>query len=136
MAKTNIIGLDKLIVKLDRIDDSVLKGLEKACMRVETTAKELCPVDDGVLRASITHQVTGEEGEIGTNVEYAPFVETGTGIFSATGRKNPWTFQDADGNWYTTAGQEPQPFLEPALVLNKDKISEDIASEIRKGIQK
>ena len=46
----------------------------------ESHAKELCPVDTGNLRNSITH-ATEDEGKtvvIGTNVEYAPHVELGT----------------------------------------------------------
>lgn len=44
--------------------------------KAESYAKKLCPVDTGRLRNSITHQQYDENTEvIGTNVEYAPFVE-------------------------------------------------------------
>lgn len=44
--------------------------------KAEGYAKRLCPVDTGRLRNSITHQQFDESTEvIGTNVEYAPFVE-------------------------------------------------------------
>lgn len=46
----------------------------------ESYAKQICPVDTGNLRNSITHS-TEDEGHtvvIGTNVEYAPYVELGT----------------------------------------------------------
>lgn len=59
----------------------------------ESHAKELCPVDTGNLRNSITH-ATEDEGHtvvIGTNVEYAPYVELGT------------------------SRQRPQPYLRPAI---------------------
>ena len=47
--------------------------------KAESYAKKLCPVDTGRLRNSITHQQYDENTEvIGTNVEYAPFVELGT----------------------------------------------------------
>lgn len=46
--------------------------------KAETYAKKICPVDTGRLRNSITHQQYNENTEvIGTNVEYAPYVELG-----------------------------------------------------------
>ena len=44
----------------------------------ETYAKQETPVDTGRLRNSISHTVDGEAAYIGTNVEYAPYVELGT----------------------------------------------------------
>ena len=44
----------------------------------ETYAKKATPVDTGRLRNSISHAVDGEAAYIGTNVEYAPYVELGT----------------------------------------------------------
>ena len=47
--------------------------------KAESYAKKLCPVDTGRLRNSITHQQYDDNTEvIGTNVEYAPYVELGT----------------------------------------------------------
>ena len=44
----------------------------------ETYAKQETPVDTGRLRNSISHAVDGEAAYIGSNVEYAPYVELGT----------------------------------------------------------
>ena len=64
-----------------------LKGMDKAKAqaleiiggKAEGYAKKLCPVDTGNLRNSITHARYDENTEvIGTNVEYAPYVELGT----------------------------------------------------------
>ena len=44
----------------------------------ETYAKQETPVDTGRLRNSISHTVDGEAAYIGSNVEYAPYVELGT----------------------------------------------------------
>ena len=41
----------------------------------EGYAKGDCPVDTGRLRNSITHRTEGKDEYIGTNVEYAPYVE-------------------------------------------------------------
>ena len=55
------------------------KALEIIGGKAESYAKKLCPVDTGRLRNSITHQQYDEHTEvIGTNVEYAPYVELGT----------------------------------------------------------
>ena len=101
------------------------KALEKACLIVENSAKENCPVDSGQLRQSIKHEVDGLTGEIGTNVEYAPYIEIGTGIYSTqgNGRQTPWKYQDAKGQWHTTKGMKAQPFLKPALESNFGQIA-------------
>lgn len=44
----------------------------------EGHAKALTPVDTGRLRNSISHAADSEAAYIGTNVEYAPYVEYGT----------------------------------------------------------
>lgn len=134
-------GMDRLIVKLNKIGDNtgLMNGLEKACIRVEADAKEKCPVDDGILQASITHYVSPslEAGFAGTNVEYGPYVEFGTGIFavSGMGRKTRWSYMDAKGEWHSTVGQKPNPFLYPALAKNKDKIQQDIVNEQNKYLR-
>jgi HK97 gp10 family phage protein len=63
-------------------EGEVGKFLAKAAVRVERRAKQLAPVDTGRLRSSVTHEV-GRDGRglvatIGTNVNYAPYVEFGT----------------------------------------------------------
>lgn len=44
----------------------------------EGHAKAITPVDTGRLRNSISHAAAGDAAYIGTNVEYAPYVEFGT----------------------------------------------------------
>ena len=100
------------------------KALEQACLIVENSAKQNCPVNDGQLRQSISHKTNKTTGEIGTSVEYAPYVEVGTGIYSTEGggRQTPWVYRDAKGEWHTTKGMKAQPFLKPALDMNRSKI--------------
>lgn len=108
------------------------KKVEKACLVVETQAKQDCPVDLGILRASVTSEteVTGEEiiGRIGSNLEYAPYVHNGTGIYAVNGdgRKTPWSYTVKSGKHagekYWTRGQKPQPFLENAKLKKKDEV--------------
>lgn len=62
----------------DNIEQKKQMALEIIGGKAETYAKQLCPVDTGNLRNSITHQRSGENSEVvGTNVEYAPYVELG-----------------------------------------------------------
>lgn len=107
------------------------KKMEKASLLVETQAKQDCPVDMGILRASITSEVefTGDEiiGRIGSNEEYAPYVHNGTGIYAVNGdgRKTPWTYVVKAGKYkggHYTLGQKPNPFLEYAKLFNMDRI--------------
>lgn len=94
-------------------------------------AKKLCPVDTGRLRNSITFNVDESESSvsIGTNVEYGPYVELGTGKYTEGGRPTPWAYQDESGNTHWTAGNRAKPFLKPAVadhqqvyirILNKE----------------
>ena len=119
----------EVIIQLDNISSNVLpdaikKALEQSCLIVEGDAKTKCPVDSGQLRQSINHKVEDNAGWVSTNVEYAPYVEIGTGIYSSEGggRQTPWVYQDASGEWHRTSGSKPQPFMKPALEQNTSKI--------------
>ena len=68
--RVEVLGVDALMAKLSAVD--LAEALNESCLLVENTAKENCPVDSGQLRNSITSNVSGETGEVGTNVEYAP----------------------------------------------------------------
>ena len=75
--------LSAKIVRKGRIDERALKRavgkwLPIAGYAVEGQAKELAPVDTGNLKASITSRVVRNAAIVGTNVEYAPYMEYGT----------------------------------------------------------
>lgn len=60
----------------------IARDLAKRAIRVESRAKQLCPVDTGRLRASITWELVRSSGgvfvaRIGTNVDYAMVVHEG-----------------------------------------------------------
>ena len=63
---------------LEAFEQATARGLEKIGLTAEGYAKKNAPVDTGRLRNSITHEVDGQEVYIGSNVEYAPYVEMGT----------------------------------------------------------
>ena len=124
------------ITALNKLDASMKANVKQAitigCELIENDAKHRVPVDTGLLRNSITHDVREEGntivGVVGTNFDYAPYVEYGTGLFAEAGdgRQTPWSYQDADGNWHTTVGQHPQPYLRPAFDANIDAIKQTI----------
>lgn len=89
-----------LLGLLEGEEGPVARDLLRRAIKVEASAKRICPVDTGRLRSSITHALTrdtqGLAADVGTNVEYAVFVELGTSRMPA------------------------KPFLRPALVEGAD----------------
>ena len=63
----------------EAIDKALAAGLEEVGLTAEGYAKKKCPVDTGRLRNSITHELDADAKAvyIGTNVEYAIYVEKG-----------------------------------------------------------
>ena len=119
-------GLDDVLNRIEKLGDTsnIEAALSQACALVERSAKQKAPKDIGELRRSITSKIEGTQGIVYTPLEYAPYVEYGTGLFAENGgRKDvPWNYQDDKGNWHSTSGQKPQPFMRPALNENREKI--------------
>lgn len=119
-------GLDDVLNRIEKLGDTsnIEAALSQACALVERSAKQKAPKDTGELRRSITSKIEGTQGIVYTPLEYAPYVEYGTGLFAENeGRKDvPWNYQDDKGNWHSTSGQKPQPFMRPALNENREKI--------------
>lgn len=126
---SRIEGVDVVISAMEALGEQDFTSKVKlACALVERAAKQKAPKDTGALRRSITSKVEVIDdttiGTIYTPLEYAPYVEFGTGLFAEEGgRKDvPWNYQDDEGNWHSTSGQKPQPFLRPALKENREAI--------------
>ena len=127
-------GLDEVLGSLNKIKDikKYEAALKKACLIVERAAKENAPKGSGELRRSIASkvEVQGDElvGVVFTPLEYAPYVEYGTGLFAEEGGRKevPWNYQDDEGNWHSTSGMQPHPYMRPALYENRDKILETL----------
>ena len=62
---------------LSKMEKAIERGLEAIGLTAEGHAKKETPVDTGRLRNSISHTVEDRAAYIGTNVEYAPYVELG-----------------------------------------------------------
>jgi len=108
MAKSVWYG-DKILGKLE---NKLMSRMKQASTFVESEAVRRCPVDTGALRGSISNQAIkqGNEiiGQIGTNMEYAFWVEFG---------QESWKKIKL-----TPRGQGKIPFLRPALLENTKKI--------------
>lgn len=63
---------------LSAMEKAIERGLEAIGLTAEGHAKKETPVDTGRLRNSISHAVEDKAAYIGTNVEYAPYVELGS----------------------------------------------------------
>ena len=92
----------------------------------------------GLLRNSITAQVAEDDGDtcvvVGTNVEYAPYVELGTGVYASDGggRSTPWAYIGSDGQRHVTVGMRPRPYLRPAVEDNAEEYKRIISTELRR----
>lgn len=137
MSEIKFEGLDEILESLDSLvsEETVNKALTKACLLVERAAKQKAPKVNGELRNSIQHKVENLQGIVFTNLEYAPYVEYGTGLFSIHpmgGRKDvPWVYKDLKtGEFIATSGMHPQPYMRPAIDENR----EEILRILREGI--
>jgi len=88
------------------------KFLESASVILQGAARRNTPVDTGRLRSSISRDVQKDEATVGTNVNYAQFVEYGTKRMKA------------------------QPFMRPAVDKNRKnliKLYRDIYRQVFSG---
>ena len=93
------------------VRQELAKAVKELVLIIEAKAKELCPVDTGLLRASITPVVESwAAAYIGTNTEYAPYVEFGTKHMQA------------------------QPFLEPAFLEGQKQASKVFGQAVSRAI--
>ena len=130
MAENNAKQIAANIEKVAQVDlpMKLAKGIENACLVIERAAKNsnAYKTHTGNLRSSITHRVNRAtlEGVVGSTIDYAPYVEIGTGVYSSQGggRKGGWVYYDAAGERHFTMGSHPHPFLKPAMDNNLSAI--------------
>jgi HK97 gp10 family phage protein len=126
-------GLDNFLETLDDLvsPENTQRALNKVALFVEGEAKKKAPKGSGELRRSITSTVEDDKAIIFTPLEYAPYVEYGTGLFAEEGGRQdvPWHYKDDEGNWHSTSGMKPHPYMRPALHENIEKIKEIFKEE-------
>lgn len=159
MATVTVKNVGRLIQRLNKIADMDLKEkMVQATKVVHAQAKSLAPVDTGNLAGSIHQEVKKKaenlEGRVFTNVQYAPYVEFGTGIkgngsypyevegLNLSYRDSSWVYTpDGGETFYRTKGQVAQPFMYPALKQNekyikqlfKDGVKDNLAKNCKGG---
>lgn len=99
--------VDNSELVLSEKDEAVIRALTTIGMLAEGYAKKACPVDTGRLRNSISWAVLDDSVYIGTNVEYAPYVELGT------------------------SRMEARPYLRPAVTDHVDKYKAVVRNELK-----
>lgn len=76
--------LEKKLTPEYTINPPVKEGIKEITVALMRESMMATPVDTGRLRSSITYELMGENSSrVGTNVEYAPFVEFGTRFMEA-----------------------------------------------------
>lgn len=109
MAKTLSIQIahDNSAAVMAAITAGAKIAFEEIGQSAERYAKEICPVDTGRLRNSISHAVDDRSVSVGTNVEYAPYVELGA------------------------RGRTPQPFIRPSIEDNLSSYQSVLVKHIK-----
>lgn len=146
-----ISGLKEVQQKMTQVVEDlygppILNAMRDATLKVQRDAMINAPVDTGRLRASIVPEVRATtkeiEGVVGSNVEYAPYMEFGTGMHTERammgvgGRHFPppkaldlWAKRHGIPSGFLVAraifragGLKPRRFLRNAFEKNEDYI--------------
>lgn len=88
-------------------EGAIERILEQWGLLAERNAKMYCPVDTGRLRNSISHAADDDTMYVGTNVEYAAYVELGTKRMKA------------------------QPYIEPSIMNHIDEYKQIAEQELK-----
>jgi HK97 gp10 family phage protein len=123
--------------ELEKIRQSRLQ-IERSAINIEREAKNLCPVDDQILRPSIAKKVTATdsgrvlEAEVGTVVEYAPFVEFGTGSGVSVPAGQEEFAMQFKGKTGRKRNYPARPFLFPAWERERPKFVKSMEAILAK----
>lgn len=112
----DISNLEKRLNKLvNDIDEASKNTIKDNVPKIKDRAKDLCPVDSGALRGSITDKYQDEllyhSGEVYTDKDYAHIIEFGTRY------------------------RAPQPYMYPAYKEYEEFIMQYLIESINKSIK-
>ena len=122
---------------LDAFHTQLAQALEAIGLAAETNAKmeisdavydtpETWYTRTGNLRNSISHAADDTTAYVGTNTEYAVYVEMGT---SRGGQS--WVYMGDDGEFHVTKGMPPRPFIKPAVENYVDEYKEIVETYLK-----
>lgn len=116
------------------ITPAVRASVEAAAQMIQSRAQELCPVDTGALRDSITTEIDERDfsiqAKVAPHMPYAGYVEFGTGLRGASSPgagKGPYS--------ETWPGMPAQPYMRPALDESRETILSLFRGNISSGIR-
>lgn len=129
-------GLKELTAKIERSGDKIFDLLEGqiaiAVQNIANKARVDAPSDNGFLRNSIRADSSGLEGEVTVGVDYAPYIEFGTGgLVDVPEGLESYAIQ-FKGRGVKQVNLTARPFLFPAFY----KETKDMDTRIEKGINK
>ena len=147
MANVSIVLTSNVGEILYMSDNAIDTALEIIGIKAERYAKGRCPVGKGewvdkngkkhvikgyrggTLRNSITHTVQDGTLSVGTNVEYAPYVELGTGPnFKAPPSWEQFDVPPSKGVGHSYV--RPRPYLKPAIIDHIKEYEDVIKNEL------
>jgi hypothetical protein len=113
---------------------AITTAINKSLVGYQATAKQLAPFDKGALRGSIQISPaswsgnTGK-GSVGTNLNYAVYQETGTGIYGPrhtpiTPKTKPVLSWYSGGKWHfakSVKGSRPRWYMKGSVEQNQSK---------------
>ena len=135
--------IDNSAEALAGLERAKARTLEMIGLKAEGYAKRLCPVGTvestgkkgyrgGTLRNSITHAVDGDVLSVGSNVEYAPYVELGTGPHFEP--PPDWeTFTSKRGSGVGRGYVKPRRYLQPAIEEHAGEYKTIAENELKGG---
>ena len=108
------------------VNSAAQRAMETCGLKAESSAKNLCPVKTGRLRNSITHLTISEPAVlIGSNVEYAPYVELGH-------RQQPGRYVPALKKRLKASKVNGKPFIRPAIENHMSEYQDIVNKEMSK----
>lgn len=161
-SRAEVHGLNEARQSLENIAEGLtgremVEAMYQALNILGADAKRFSPVDTGRLHSSITGQVTKAgfpvkrlQGIVGTNIEYAPYMEWGTGIFAGNSPvKMPpiealegWARRHGMNAWsvayaiYLRGGLKARRMFAKSLEKNEARVIEIIGGRVRMIIQR
>lgn len=139
MAKNYVKGLDKLVKDLKSLGKEGVQAIadvtEANARDIETTAKQLSPVDTGKLRQSIKSlEVDKLNWKITANATgtapYAAYMEFGTGGLVEVPAELTEVAIQFKGAGVKKIDLRPQPYMYPALVKGRVQYLQDLENEL------
>ena len=138
--KFDISEISKLCEEINKqgkdIKSCLKKGVKKTTAKCAKMAKNLAPVETGQLRASINLNIKENNvsisGEVEPEVEYAAYVEFGTGIKGMSSKIERPESIHYSANW---KGQSAHPYMYPAYLQTREDLLKNIEKELKKVIK-